>query len=124
MNHRGQSGGVVPRAPRSSFVSSGRLTWLLVIAQTVLTLGAIAATPFRQMRAAVCGTQCDFGVAQAALIGGGVAVIVLAVTTTALLVYGRSQWARNWWIALLGLLLTAAAILVSELVFKAALPVA
>lgn len=113
MNHQDRDARLVRR---------GRLTWVLVTVQIALAALAIASTPFRQMRTAVCGDQCDFHTAAAALTGLAVAVVALAILTLVIVYLRRDRGERSWWIPLIGIGCTVIAILISEAVFTNALP--
>ncbi len=98
------------------------VTSLLLGAQVLVAVAAVALIPFQAMRTAVCDKQCDFATASAAMTGVAISVAAILVLTVVLLVVRRKTWAKNWPIALGGSALTALAMFVCNQIFIAALP--
>lgn len=108
---------------REAFATRRALpTALLLVAQVLLAIAAVALIPFQAMRTAVCDTQCDFATASAAMTGVAISVAAILVLTVVLLVVRRKTWAKNWPIVLGGIALTALAMFVCNQIFIAALP--
>jgi hypothetical protein len=103
-------------------VGNAVFTSLLLAAQVLLAIAAVALIPFQAMRTAVCDTQCDFATASAAMTGVAVSVTAILVLTVVVLIVRRKNWAKNWPILLGGIALTALAMFVCNQIFIAALP--
>ncbi len=107
---------------RTTFITSGGLTSLLLTAQIFLAAAAVILAPVQAMRSAVCDTQCDFVAADAALYGVMIAAIAILLLNAVALFVRRKKWSENWPIVLGGIVLTILAMVISNQIFIAAFP--
>lgn len=101
----------------------GLFAGLLLVAQALLALAAIGLTAVQPLRTAVCDAQCDFAMAAAALAAVKIAVIVIFIVTLAVLGLLRKRLRPIWLIPFSGIVLTIAAMIITNQIFIAALPV-